>query len=132
VIVRSLEEIHGTARDVRAETFASRRLLLAKDGMGFSLHDTVLHTGTVTEMRYANHVEAVYCIAGRAHVTDLRTRDVHVITPGVLYALDDHDHHVLEVVEEFRAVCVFNPPLLGPEVHDETGAYPAAPPEAAE
>jgi hypothetical protein len=25
---------------------------------------------------------------------------------------------------------VFNPPLVGPEVHDETGAYPAAPEEA--
>ena len=124
MIVRSLAEVVGTERDVRAATFASRRLLLQKDGMGFSLHDTVLHTGTVTEMRYEHHLEAVYCLGGIAEVTDLKTNEVHRITPGVLYALDEHDHHVLRVVEEFRAVCVFNPPLVGPEVHDEGGAYP--------
>ena len=126
MIVRSLAEVVGTDRDVRAATFASRRLLLEKDGMGFSVNDTVLHTGTVTEMRYEHHLEAVYCLAGEAEVTDLRTKEVHRITAGVLYALDAHDHHVLRVIEEFRAVCVFNPPLVGAEVHDETGAYPSA------
>lgn len=124
MIVRSLNDIIGTDRDVNAATFASRRLLLAKDGMGFSLHDTVLHAGTVTEMHYQNHLEAVYCIAGRAEVTDLATGEVHEIVPGTLYALNDHDHHVLRVIEEFRSVCVFNPPLVGPEVHDESGVYP--------
>ena len=66
MIVRSLAEIVGTDRDVRAATFASRRMLLQKDGMGFSLNDTVLYAGTVTEMRYENHLEAVYCLGGLA------------------------------------------------------------------
>jgi L-ectoine synthase len=75
-------------------------------------------------MHYQNHVEAVFCIAGRAELTDLATGAVHEIVPGTLYALNDHDRHVLRVIEEFHSVCVFNPPLVGPEVHDETGAYP--------
>jgi L-ectoine synthase len=124
MIVRTLQEILGTERDVTGPTFASRRLLLAKDGMGFSLHETVLYEGTTTEMHYQHHVEAVFCIAGRAELTDLASGEVHEIVPGTLYALDDHDRHVLRVLEEFHSVCVFNPALVGPEVHDATGAYP--------
>lgn len=122
--VRRLSDIEETSADVRAETWRSRRLLLARDGMGFSMHDTVLYAGTETEMHYANHLEAVYCIAGRAEIEDLGTGERHEIVPGTLYALDQHDRHVLRVQEEFRAVCVFNPPVTGQEVHDETGAYP--------
>lgn len=124
MIIRSLNEIRGTDRDVTGDTFASRRLLLAKDGMGFSLHDTVLHEGTKTQMHYQNHVEAVYCVAGKAEVTDLATGAVHEIVPGTMYALNEHDHHELLVIETFRCVCVFNPALVGPEVHDEAGVYP--------
>ncbi len=62
MIVRSLAEIEGTDRDVRAETWRSQRLLLARDGQSFSMHDTVLYAGTETTMWYANHIEAVYCV----------------------------------------------------------------------
>lgn len=124
MIVRTISEIDGTERDVRAPTFASRRFLLAKDGMGFSLHDTVLHAGTVTAMWYRNHVEAVYCIEGEGELTDLATGQVHRIIPGTMYALDQHDRHELKAVTDLRVVCVFNPPLTGGEVHDEEGVYP--------
>lgn len=124
MIVRQLDEISGTDRDVEAPTFKSRRLLLAQDGMGFSLHDTVLFAGTSTEMEYQNHLEAVYCIEGEAEVTDLSSGLVHKIGPGVMYALDEHEHHVLRAISDFRCVCVFTPPLTGGEVHDEDGVYP--------
>ncbi|MGH3322603.1 MAG: ectoine synthase, partial [Streptosporangiaceae bacterium] len=61
MIVRSLSEIEGTERDVEAETWRSRRLVLAREKVGFSLHDTVLYAGTSTSMWYAHHIEAVYC-----------------------------------------------------------------------
>jgi L-ectoine synthase len=128
--IRRLSDIEETSADVRAETWRSRRLLLARDGMGFSMHDTVLYAGTETEMHYANHLEAVYCVAGRAEIEDLATGERHDLSPGTLYALDQHDRHVLRVHEEFRAVCVFNPPVTGREVHDETGAYPLLTDEA--
>ena len=49
---------------------------------------------------------------------------VHPIKPGTLYALDRHDRHILRARTKMRMVCVFNPPLLGKEVHDKHGAYP--------
>jgi len=59
MIVRSLYELTGTDRETRAETWSSRRFLLKEDGMGFSMHDTIIHANTITEMHYQNHLEAV-------------------------------------------------------------------------
>lgn len=125
MIVRNLSEIVGTDRDVEAPTFVSRRMLLAKDGMGFSLHDTILFAGTETKIHYRNHLEAVYCIEGSAEIVELDGDGaIHEIEPGVMYALDGHERHLLRAITDFRALCVFNPPLTGREVHDEDGVYP--------
>jgi len=59
MLVRTLESIVGSDREIKAETWTSRRLLLRADGMGFSLHDTVIHAGTATRMWYRHHLEAV-------------------------------------------------------------------------
>lgn len=124
MIVRHLEQINDSEQDVKAETWQSRRLLLRKDGMGFSLHDTILRTGTVTTMWYKNHVEAVYCIEGEAEIEVLETGEVYQLGPGSMYALDGHEKHQVRVRKDFRCVCVFNPPCTGREVHDADGAYP--------
>lgn len=125
MIVRTLDEIRGTAAEVEAANWTSRRLLLAGDHMGFSLHDTLIHAGTATRMRYRNHLEAVYCLAGRGSIEVTASGAVFAIAPGTVYALDLHDEHILRAETELRLVCVFNPPVVGTEVHDETGAYPA-------
>ena len=127
--VRKLEEIDGSSRDVHADTFKSRRFVLADDRVGFSFHDTVLYAGTRTHMHYKNHIEAVYCIEGHAELEDVATGEVHQVTPGTLYLLDEHDEHVLTVHEDVRMMCVFNPPLTGQEVHDENGVYPLLTPD---
>ncbi|MFQ5473833.1 MAG: ectoine synthase [Dehalococcoidia bacterium] len=124
MIVRTLESLVGTERDVRAPTFVSWRFLLAKDECGFSMHDTLLKAGTETSMWYRHHIEAVYCIEGEAELTVLDTGDVHTIVPGTLYALDGNEKHILRVTKDLRAICVFTPALVGPEVHDENGVYP--------
>ena len=128
MIISKLSETLGTAREVGGPSlgWTSRRLLLKGDGMGFSVHDTLIYPGTPLHLHYRNHLEAVYCIEGKATVTDLSTRQVHDILPGTLYALDRHDEHLLEAIVESRFVCVFNPPVQGDEVHDSTGAYPAS------
>ncbi len=126
MIVRTLDEVLGTPQDVAVEAWNSRRLLLAKDGMGFSLHDTFIYPGHDIEMRYDNHLEAVYCIEGEGEVRVLPDGPTYPIRPGTVYALDRHDHHVLRAITRMRMVCVFNPPVTGQEVHDENGAYPAA------
>jgi L-ectoine synthase len=124
MIVRDLDDIAGTEREVVAPTFVSRRLLLADDSVGFSLHDTLLPAGTETEMWYRHHVEAVYCVAGEAELEDLDNATTFTIRPGTLYVLDGHERHVLRVRQDFRAVCVFTPALSGQEVHDDDGTYP--------
>ena len=76
MIVRKLTDLAGTDREVRAENWQSRRLLLRNDKMGFSLHDTIIFAGTSTEMHYQNHLEAVYCIKGKGTVTIVGTGEV--------------------------------------------------------
>ena len=124
MIVRTLAEAIGSPREVDSTNWVSRRLLLADDGMGFSMHDTTIRAGTSTRMKYTNHLEAVYCVAGRGRIEDLETGKTHEIRDGTLYALDGHEEHILTADEDLRMVCVFNPPVTGREVHDETGAYP--------
>lgn len=124
MLVRSLDNIQDSDNTVSGETWTSRRLLLARDGMGFSLHDTVMKPGSVTEMHYQNHLEAVYCIEGDGSIHDLATGEDHPIKPGTVYALDKNDRHVLTANTQLRLVCVFNPPIVGPETHDENGVYP--------
>ncbi|QPJ64369.1 MAG: ectoine synthase [Candidatus Nitrohelix vancouverensis] len=124
MIVRKLEEIEGSENAVSGETWTSRRILLKKDGMGFSFHDTRIHPGTETHMWYKNHVESVYCIEGTGEVEDLTDGKKHVIEPGTIYALDGNEKHILRTETGLRLICVFNPPLTGQEVHDSEGAYP--------
>jgi L-ectoine synthase len=124
MIIRSLEEVVGTERDVAGNSWRSRRLLLRRDGLGFSLHDTTVAAGADMELQYRHHLEACYCLEGEAEITDLATGTAHAIGPGTVYALDQHDRHRLQVRRDLRLVCVFNPPLTGAETHDETGSFP--------
>ncbi|SDY91757.1 L-ectoine synthase [Evansella caseinilytica] len=119
-----LEDVVGTEQEVNGGNWTSRRLLLAKDGMGYSVHDTIIKAGTETHIWYQNHLEAVYCIEGKGEVVTLKDNKVHPITAGTLYALDEHDEHLLRGITDMRMVCVFNPPITGKEVHDENGVYP--------
>lgn len=124
MIVRSIDSLEGTEREVDTPNWKSTRLLLKKDGMGFSLHETLFRAGQQVEMWYKNHKEAVYCIGGEGEIKDLATGKKHTIKPGVMYALDKHDRHILLAKKDLRLVCVFNPPVVGKEVHDKDGAYP--------
>ncbi len=130
MIVRHLNDVIGTEQDVDTATWVSRRLLLRKDGVGFSLHDTTIKAGTETEMWYRNHVEAVYCISGEGEIEVLDENKTYPVTPGTLYVLDGHEKHKLRGKTELRVVCVFNPACTGKEVHDESGAYPLGEPDA--
>ncbi|GAA3020139.1 ectoine synthase [Kitasatospora sp. NPDC006786] len=96
----------------------SRRFLVESDNLGYSLTDTIVNAGTKSRLEYRNHLEACYCIAGSGEVIDMDGNS-HPITPGRLYALDEHDAHYLVAGphEDLRLVCVFSPALRGDEVH---------------
>jgi L-ectoine synthase len=124
MIVRTLDAVTGTDRDVTTETWRSRRLVLAAENPGFSLHETVMYAGTETRMWYANHVEAVYVIEGHGELVNEDTGERHALAPGTMYLLNGHEHHAVRAQTDVRTVCAFNPPVTGREVHDGTGAYP--------
>ena len=127
MIVRRLEEITGTDRHVVGDAFESRRLLLADDGVGYSLHDTLVKQGTEQRLHYKNHIESNYCIAGEGEVEDVATGQVHKLAPGSIYVLDKHDEHIVRATNgDLRFICIFTPALTGHETHDKDGSYPAA------
>jgi len=64
-------------------------------------------------------------IEGTGTIEYLGTGQIHVLRPGVMYALNEHDRHIVRPTTDIVCVCAFNPPVTGAEVHDETGAYPA-------
>jgi L-ectoine synthase len=127
MIVRTLDEILDGPRHVRGDGWQSRRILLRADGMGFSLHDTVVAEGTEQRLEYKHHLEANYCISGEGEVVDLQTGITYPLRPGTLYALDKNDAHIVRATRgDLRVVCVFNPPLTGDETHRADGSYAPA------
>ena len=124
MIVRNLEDEAKTSRRVVSASSESTRLLLAEDRMGFSLNVTVLKPGIEVRMCYQNHLEAVYCVAGRGSIEGEASGMVHPIGKGTIYALDLHDGHVLRSETALELVCVFNPALVGTETRDASGGYP--------
>ena len=125
MIVRDFNEIVKNERDrvVSDAKWSSVRMLLAQDGMGFSFHITFLEAGSEHTFEYKNHFESVFCMAGKGSITDLATGETHPIAPGVMYALNEHDRHILRADEELVMACCFNPPVTGAEVHRADGSY---------
>jgi L-ectoine synthase len=123
MIIRTLDEIAGTDRDVSGPTWRSRRILRADDSMQHSLHWTEVAAGSESTLWYKHHLEANLCIAGTGEVENTATGEVFPIEPGTLYALDRHDRHILRAHTNLTLVCVFTPALTGAETHDEDGSY---------
>ena len=125
MIVRNLKDIRKSDHNVKSEGWESARLLLKDDGMGFSFHVTTLYAGAELRMHYTNHLEAVLVLKGTGTIEDQGTGETHRLAPGVVYALNQHDRHIVRPETDILTACVFNPPVTGREVHDENGAYPA-------
>lgn len=126
MIVRSTAEITGTERDIEAEdgNWRSKRIVLGGDKVGFSFHETTIKAGTVNNFHYANHIEAVWLIEGEGTLTDRETGETYELAAGSMYLLDGNERHTVEPRTQMRMMCVFNPPVVGTETHDENGVYP--------
>ncbi|BAK65481.1 MULTISPECIES: ectoine synthase [Sphingobium] len=127
MIVRKLKDVRKSDKHVKSKGWSSTRLLLKDDGMGFSFHLTTMFAGEELHMHYQNHLEAVLVLKGNGTIEDLETGIMHELAPGVMYALNANDRHVVRPATDILCACVFNPPVTGREVHDENGAYPADP-----
>lgn len=126
MIIRSKDETEQTDRFVHWGNGTSHRLLIAADGMGFTMCHTIVHAGTTTRLKYENHLEACYCIAGSGWVCE-QDGPKHRLTVGTMYALDRHDDHSLiaDAEQDLVLVSVFNPPLTGKETHASDGDTPS-------
>ena len=125
MFIRKISEIVGTERDVEFEHkgFKSQRLLLEKDGMGFSFHKTILPKGLKQIWHYKKHLEACYCIEGEAFITNLETGEKFHILPETIYVLNNHEQHQFEAIKDTILISVFNPPVKGNEQHNNEGSY---------
>ncbi|MFT5392047.1 MAG: L-ectoine synthase [Gammaproteobacteria bacterium] len=126
MIVKTYEGLAGGKNETslgngRAVT---RRFLLAEDGVGFTLSDIRMEAGETAQLWYKNHIEANYIIEGEGTVEELDSGVTHELKPGVMYCLDKHERHRIICTTPIRMICVFNPPLVGGEVHDDSGTYP--------
>lgn len=122
MIVRDHKDAEKT--EINEDKFISRRYTLRADGMGHSFHETVIKPGCELHMWYKNHKETVICIDGEGQIEDLTEGGKWDLKPGVLYALDKHQQHILSSAEGMTVLCCFSPSLVGPEDHDEQGSYP--------
>lgn len=118
MIVKTLDDIIGSERDVCWGYGQSRRFLLEQDGMGFSLTNTVVPTGTETLIQYKHHVEACYCIQGDGEI-ELMNGEVFPIKKGTMYAPNENEsHYVRGGKHDMHLICVFLPALEGKEAHN--------------
>jgi quercetin dioxygenase-like cupin family protein len=120
-------DLSGTAREVKCPKggFISNRILLESDGMGYSMTKTVIPVNGQQRWHYKHHLESCYCVSGKGLLTNEATGQYWAIAPDMTYVLDNHDPHTFEALEEVTLICVFNPPLIGSEVHQEDGSYAA-------
>lgn len=123
MLIRTLDEVLGTARDVDWTNGTSRRLLVADDGRGYTVTDTYVRPGTSTLLRYDNHLESCYCVEGSGRVEVGGT--VFELGPGTLYAPEKGEEHLLTTTAGMRLICVFSPALTGDENHRHEPGQPS-------
>lgn len=118
-------KLYNSDRVVRCPRggFTSTRMLIKDDNMGFTITKTEIPKGDWQKWHYKNHLEACYCISGHAIVVDIKNNERFEIKPGDMYALNEHDEHKFKALENTVLICVFNPPLIGNELHDKNGSY---------
>lgn len=111
-------DITGTKYDVHWGNGTSRRMLVESDGMGYSVHYTVIFRGTSSALQYKNHFESVYILSGTGTIET--GGFTYTLQPGDMYVLDKHDDHVVSADNEQDMVtlCIFNPPCKGTENHN--------------
>lgn len=103
--------------------FISNRVLLESDNMGYSLTITKIPKGNWQHWHYKNHLETCYCIQGKGILHDKKSKEYHLIFPGIVYILDNYDEHAFKAITDIILLCIFNPPLKGLETHKEDGSY---------
>jgi L-ectoine synthase len=115
MIVRNVREIIGTERDVQGKGWKSRRLILAADGIKFSVHETSLDANIELSFNYELHRETVYCIEGEGSIHNVAKDETADLLPGTIYSAGIGEPHIVKTKTEMKLLCIFDPPLTGRE-----------------
>ena len=118
MIIRTLEDVIGTKGEAHGHKWHNMRLVHAEDGMGVTLTDSILEAGFERISRQNNHLVACYCLEGEGSIEELATGNTHLIRPGTLYAMNQHDHHRFRAKTRMRIIRAFVPALASTEDHD--------------
>lgn len=121
--VINIDDLINTDRAVNFHGGVSLRPILESENMGYSLHKTLIRKGGPYHWHYINHLESCYCVSGRGLLVNLETHDIHIITPGMVYLLNQHDDHTFEAIDDTILISIFTPALTGTETHDKNGVY---------
>ncbi|CAH1799958.1 unnamed protein product [Owenia fusiformis] len=124
-IVRRLDDIVGTPKNVFWQRGYSRRLFVKADGFNIGITNTTLFPNFRSPLYYPNHVEAVLMFKGsgkyiwnggeESQEFDEEKHD------GTMILIDRHEQHDVELYDKgAEAICYFFPALLGHETHDFT------------
>lgn len=124
MIVRQLEDVIHSDREIDAGDWTSRRLVVADDNVDYSFHDTVVRAGSETRTWHKHHFESIYCIEGDGEIEQTFDGKTYPVRPGTLCILNKHERHTVRAKTDMRLMCVMSPPLVGTERPDEEGAYP--------
>ena len=126
-VMRSVQEITGTERDIDFKHGRSRRLLLRSDGFSVGFCTTIIHPETLSKMQYVNHLELVYYYTGGKLTYIFHDENVEVKSKadadnGTAICLDKHDKHTADTTkmtcaEDAECISIFYPPLVGQEAH---------------
>ncbi|MGO6819212.1 ectoine synthase [Rhizobium brockwellii] len=127
MIVRNIGDLKETEQFVLTEKWMSTRFIVKADSLGFSFHHTIIPKGQEVHCHYEDHAEAAYCIAGKGELLEMATGKLHTIEVGTVYAINEHDEHIIRSTEaDLHFAVVFNPPLAGSERHNESRGFTPA------
>src|SRR5688572_27942552 len=118
MIVRHLDVIRDSNRNVITDGWESARILLKNEGMGFSFHITTMYAGQELRMHYKHHLVVVFVLQGKCTIEDLATGEHHDLRLGMLYALNAHDRHIVRPSTDIVTACLLNSPVSGRAVHE--------------
>lgn len=119
VVVRSLDDVIGSERDVFWGNGYSRRLLVRRDGFGFALCVTQGNPDTDSPLQYRNHFESCYYVSGSGEYVWDGGRHPIDTNGGIstVFVMNENDAHRMVVKEEATCLSIFSPAIEGHESH---------------
>lgn len=122
MIFNTVEKVKKTDSHVNWGNGTSSRLLVANDGVGYTIAETRIFPNTSSHLKYQNHIESCFCVSGSGALILDETGDEFVLSAGALYTLNLHDSHILKSGSDgLVLISFFLPALNGTEIHDLTG-----------